>query len=67
MNGSVDHGLFQINSTHNAEALKRGDNLTTVEGNLDYGFYLASEQGFSPWKATADCAGATIMQYGSRV
>lgn len=53
---SVDIGLFQINTRwQGADSLKRGDDIYTEKGNLDYGFWLLSTQGTDPWNWSKPC------------
>lgn len=66
-NGSTDYGLLQINSTHTAEARGRGNDLMTVEGNLDYGLYLAGREGFGPWKPSQECLGRVLEKAGENM
>lgn len=55
---SVDVGLWQLNTRYQlADAQKRGDDIYTVKGNLDYGFWLLSTQGTSPWNWSKYCWG----------
>jgi hypothetical protein len=54
-NGSKDTGLFQINDIHTKEAIRYGDNLMTVEGNLNFGMRLMAKEGIRPWSASHHC------------
>lgn len=63
-NGSIDRGLGQVNSTWDALAAARGDDLMTVEGNLDFTFYLMSQHGFTDYRASAECWGAELNKAG---
>jgi soluble lytic murein transglycosylase-like protein len=52
----VDVGLWQINTYyHEATAARMGMDIWTAEGNLDYGFYLYTQQGSRPWSASRPC------------
>ena len=50
-NGTFDVGIFQINTVHGQK------NMTDFVKNIDYGFKLFQEQGFSPWLSSAKCWG----------
>ena len=53
---SMDYGLWQINTYwHMASSRKLGMDILTVEGNLEYGFYLLSTEGVKHWKASNAC------------
>jgi hypothetical protein len=54
-NGTVDIGIFQINSIHEAEATKLGDDLFTEEGNTAYARFLYSNRGTGDWASSAKC------------
>jgi hypothetical protein len=48
-NGSIDLGLFQINSTHfNKKGCSMAE-LITLEGNAKCAYSIWKEQGWSPW------------------
>jgi soluble lytic murein transglycosylase-like protein len=66
-NGTIDRGIMQINTVHNAAAARRGNDLDTVEGNLDFGLYLISKQGFAPYSASSECIGKTINRLGDSI
>ncbi len=53
--GSVDIGLYQINSVHNKEASKLGYDLTNEKDNEAFALYLYHNYGTSPWSASAKC------------
>lgn len=48
-NGTYDLGKFQINSTHIADAIARGYDIYTLNGNTAYAEYLFVTQGSEPW------------------
>ncbi len=51
-----DIGYFQINSFyHENRARSLGFNIYDWRDNLEYGFWLLSENGTSPWKASQKC------------
>lgn len=53
---SRDYGLFQINSTHVAQARKMGwDVKGSVFGNILYAKWLYGMYGTSPWNASRHC------------
>lgn len=55
---SRDVGVFQINEHYHLEtALKKGIDLYTIEGNLEYARHLYETQGLRPWKASQPCWG----------
>lgn len=54
-NGTVDIGLYQINSIHEAEATKLGYDLFTVEGNTAYAKYLYATKGTGDWASSQKC------------
>lgn len=55
---SRDVGVFQINEHYHLEtALKKGIDLYTLEGNMEYARYLYENQGLQPWKASRPCWG----------
>ena len=56
-NGSYDIGLYQINSTHLADALAHGDDVYTLKGNTDYALYLFTTQGSEPWYSSRNSWG----------
>lgn len=59
LRGSKDHddiGIYQINQHFNgADAKKLGFDITSVDGNINYGNYLLSTQGTTPWNASRNC------------
>jgi hypothetical protein len=54
-NGTVDIGKYQINSIHEAEATKLGDDLFTLEGNTAYAKYLYANEGTGDWASSQKC------------
>jgi hypothetical protein len=51
-----DVGVMQINEYYHLERAKKlGINLYTIEGNLEYGRLLYSEEGPTPWNSSAPC------------
>lgn len=54
-NGTYDQGKFQINSIHNAEAAKLGDDLATDAGNTAYARYLYANEGTGDWASSEHC------------
>jgi hypothetical protein len=54
-NGTYDQGKFQINSIHNAEAAKLGDDLATDAGNTAYARYLYANEGTGDWASSQKC------------
>ena len=63
-NDTVDRGIGQINSSWDATAAALGDDLDTVDGNLDFSFYLMSKHGFSDYTASMNCWGAELNKIG---
>lgn len=54
-NGTYDIGKYQINSIHNADATKRGFNLSTEEGNTGYAKYMYANLGTGDWSSSQAC------------
>lgn len=54
-NGTVDVGIFQINSIWNKKATEMGLDLTKEEDNKAFGLYLYKNFGTEPWKYSAHC------------
>ncbi len=53
---SRDWSYFQINDYyHEATARKMGLDIKNGYDNLEYGFYLMSKQGTTPWGASRHC------------
>ena len=53
---SSDWGLMQINDYYHKETMvKLGLNIENEFDSLEYGIRLLSQQGVSPWKASASC------------
>lgn len=53
-----DTGLFQINSYYHLETAKRkGMDIYTVEGNVDYAIDLYDREGVRPWNSSKPCWG----------
>lgn len=50
-NGSIDIGLFQINSTHFKEAGCSLSEVTTLKGNVDCAYKIYQASGWNPWTA----------------
>ena len=48
-NGSVDRGLFQINSVHDERLAELGLDPLNIEDNVAYARMLYDEQGWTPW------------------
>lgn len=48
-NGTYDIGMYQINSTHLADAIAHGYDVYTLDGNTAYAQYLFINQGSEPW------------------
>ena len=48
-NGSVDIGLFQINSIHYKKDECSLDKIVTVDGNIDCAYSIWEASGWSPW------------------
>lgn len=47
-NGSIDRGIFQINSVHDNGKAK-GKDMFNFEDNIDVAYKIYEEQGWSPW------------------
>ena len=54
-NGTVDVGMYQINSVHNAEATKLGYDLTKKADNEAYAMYLYENKGTEDWSSSSKC------------
>lgn len=54
-NGTVDYGVFQINSIHKKLARLNGLNIKNPYDNITLAFILLRDNGLSPWKASAKC------------
>lgn len=53
---SDDVGVMQINTYYHLKAAKaRGNDLFTLEGNLDYAKYLFEREGTVPWMSSSKC------------
>lgn len=53
---NADTGVMQINEFyHRNDAVEKGYDIDTLEGNLGYAKYLYDEKGSAPWKASRDC------------
>jgi len=50
-NGTIDGGVFQINSVHKQKL----SNVFDFRFNIDYAYKLFLAQGFSPWNASKKC------------
>jgi hypothetical protein len=48
-NGSIDSGLFQINSQHIPLAKKMGIDIMTPDGNAEFAIYLIKKNGLRDW------------------
>ena len=53
--GTYDIGIFEINSTHNAEATKLGYDLTKQSDNEAYAQYIYENYGTESWYSSAKC------------
>jgi hypothetical protein len=52
----ADVGVMQINEKYHAdEAVKKGYNIYTVEGNLAFAKYLYDKYGSDPWSSSSKC------------
>jgi hypothetical protein len=51
-NGTTDHGLMQINSSHITEAKEMGIDIFTDEGNASFAIHLIKTCGLSPWNSS---------------
>ena len=57
-----DIGVMQINEGfHLNEALEKGINLYTLEGNLMYARSLYEKMGTSPWESSKKCWGGMVF------
>ncbi len=54
-NGSVDIGLYQINSIWNSTATKMGLDLTLESDNKKFAEYLYTTKGTEPWYSSKAC------------
>jgi hypothetical protein len=54
-NGSVDIGLYQINSIWNSTATKMGLDLTLESDNKKFAEYLYTTKGTEPWYSSKSC------------
>jgi len=54
-NGTVDIGLYQINSIWSATATKMGLDLTKEEDNKKFAEYLYTTKGTEPWYSSKTC------------
>lgn len=54
-NGSVDIGLFQINSVWDKQATKLGYDLTKEADNRSFAFWLYANYGTEPWYSSKNC------------
>ena len=53
---SDDIGVMQINTYYHLKAAKaRGNDLFTLQGNLDYAKYLFEREGTTPWMSSSKC------------
>lgn len=53
---SADIGVMQINEKyHIKDALERGDDIYTLEGNISYAKHLYETQGTKPWNYSSKC------------
>ena len=48
-NGSVDRGVFQLNSVHDERVESLGLDVWNVEDNIAFARMLYDESGFRPW------------------
>lgn len=54
-NGSVDVGLYQINSIWFAKAAELGFDIFTEKGNTDMAYWLFNNYGTQPWYLSSKC------------
>lgn len=54
-NGSVDYGLFQINSVHKSDMAKLGLDITKHNDSFVYGLILMRDSGLAPWQSSRAC------------
>ena len=53
---SHDVGVMQINETYwLGKSKSLGDDIYTIEGNMDYAKYLYDKEGTDPWNSSAKC------------
>lgn len=58
---SRDMGMFQINSYYHGElAQRKGLDIATVEGNIDYAIDLYDREGTRPWNSSKPCWGTYL-------
>jgi hypothetical protein len=50
-----DYGLFQINRIHLPTAKKRGMDIMTEQGNIQFAMYLYNRNGLKDWSASKSC------------
>lgn len=51
-----DVGIMQINEKyHSEDAINKGYDIYTAEGNIAFGKYLYEKYGTSPWKSSSKC------------
>lgn len=62
--GSVDIGLFQINSVHFSKEKCTIDKVATVEGNILCAYSIYKNQGWSPWVAFTNKSYLKFMKGG---
>jgi hypothetical protein len=48
-NGTIDGGVFQINSSNLKEAKRLGYDLSTVQGQFEYAKFLIDRRGYKDW------------------
>lgn len=48
-NGSVDIGIFQINSVHYKKAECQLKDIVTIKGNVDCAYKIYQDSGWNPW------------------
>ncbi len=59
-----DVGIFQINEKyHLKRAIKKGIDIYSVEGNMEYARILYEESGTQPWSASQPCWGKYQLAY----
>ena len=56
-NGTVDYGVFQINSIHLPTAQKLGIDIMTLEGNIEMAKVILKSQGLNAWNPSRHCWG----------
>lgn len=65
--GSVDIGLFQINSVHYTKDICSLDKIVSVEGNISCAYSIFKTQGWSPWVAYTNSSYLKHMKVGEKI